>query len=212
MSDTLAEANHSMGNENGKERFRVAGRRRFLATATSVVGLAGVAVATWPFLESWNPSARARSIGAPVQLDVSLIKPGQLVAVKWQGKPVWVLHRTKDMLERMEHPHWLEHLADPDSQVKTQQPAYARNPTRSIRPEILVVIAVCTHLGCIPIFRPELASPGLGEDWMGGFHCPCHGSKFDLAGRVFKAVPAPTNLVIPPYRYLEGNLLEIGTG
>lgn len=185
-------------------------RRHFLLVAAAATGAVGVGLAGWPFLTSLRPSARARSVGAPVTVDVSGLQPGEQVTVLWRGKPVWVLRRGPEVLERMTHEHWLDMLRDPYSGVATQQPSYAQNPWRSLRQDIFVAVALCTHLGCVPLYRPEVASDGLGDEWMGGYFCPCHGSKFDLAGRVTKNVPAPTNLVVPPYRFIRPDLLEIG--
>jgi len=185
------------------------GRRRFLSATTSVVGAAGAVAAAWPFISYWQPSEGARAAGAPIAIDVSKVEPGQQVTAPWQRKPVWILHRTPEMLERLSE--IAGSLRDPRSEVRTQQPDYARNLYRSIRPEYLVVIGLCTHLGCVPTFRPELAPADLGPAWPGGYFCPCHGSKFDLAGRVYKSVPAPTNLVVPPHRYLDERTVEIGT-
>lgn len=183
-------------------------RRRFLVLATSVAGgIAGVAVAT-PFVLSMMPSERAKAAGAPVEVDISKLESGMLLMVEWRGKVVWVLKRTQEMLENLKKIE--NQLADPNSEKK-QQPAYAQNVTRSIKPEILVVEGVCTHLGCSPVFRKDIAPADLGADWLGGFFCPCHGSKFDLAGRVYKSVPAPTNLVVPPHTYLSENRLLIGS-
>jgi len=186
-------------------------RRKFLIATTAVAGVSGAAVATWPFIASWRPSARAQAIGAPVQIDLSHLEPEARVTVMWQGKPVWVVRRTLDVLEGLSHDHLRQNLRDPDSEVNTQQPAYAQNALRAIKPEFFVVIALCTHLGCVPLFRPDVPDQQIDADWMGGFFCPCHKSKFDLAGRVFKAVPAPTNLVIPPHRYVDPDIVEIGT-
>lgn len=186
------------------------GRRRFLVIATSAIGAVGASLAAWPFLASWRPSAKARAVGGPVKVNVSLLEPGQQLTVVWRGKPVWVLRRTAAMLERLGHDQWIDKLSDPDSATETQQPPYARNATRSIRPDIFVTVGICTHLGCVPTFRPDVAPADLGEEWMGGYFCPCHKSKFDLAGRVFKYVPAPTNLVVPPYRFLDSDTVEIG--
>jgi len=143
-----------------------------------------------------------------VEIDISKLEPGQMIKVEWRGKPIWVLYRTKEMLATLQKHDDL--LADPLSKVATQQPAYAQNPDRSIKPDYLVLIGVCTHLGCSPLSRFTPGDPQLGADWPGGFYCPCHGSKFDLAGRVFKGVPAPTNLVVPPYRYLDDNHIMVG--
>ncbi len=187
---------------------RMSGRRKFLVAATSVAGgVAGAAIAT-PFLLSMMPSERAKAAGAPVEVDISKLEPGMLLMVEWRGKVVWVLNRTPEMLESLVKVE--SNLADPNSE-KNQQPEYARNRTRSIKPEILVTEGVCTHLGCSPVFRKDIAPADLGPDWQGGFFCPCHGSKFDLAGRVFKNVPAPTNMVVPPHAYLSDSRLLIGS-
>lgn len=184
------------------------GRRRFLVAATTVVGGAGVVAAALPFVASWKPSARAQAAGAPVEVDVSHIEPGQLIRVEWRGRPVWIVRRTEEMLESL--PVLNPRLRDPDSEVESQQPAYARNIHRSIKPEFLVLIGVCTHLGCSPAFRPEVAPDDLGPEWRGGFFCGCHGSRFDLAGRVYRNLPAPTNMVVPPHMYLSDALLVVG--
>ena len=184
-------------------------RRRFLVAATTVVGgVATVGVST-PFMLSMMPSERAKAAGAPVEVDISKLESGQLLLAEWRGKVVWVLKRTQAMLESLDQLEEEGVLADPDSE-RDQQPEYAKNHTRSIKPEILVVEGLCTHLGCSPVFRKDIAPEDLGEDWLGGFFCPCHGSKFDLAGRVYKNLPAPTNLVVPPHTYLSDNLLLIG--
>ena len=186
----------------------MSGRRKFLVAATSVAGgIAGVAIAT-PFLLSMMPSERAKAAGAPVEVDISKLEPGMLLMVEWRGKVVWVLNRTTDMLASLEKVEG--ELADPSSEKK-QQPDYAKNRTRSIKPEIFVAQGVCTHLGCSPVFRKDVAPADLGPDWLGGFFCPCHGSKFDLAGRVYKSVPAPTNMVVPPHLYLSDSRLLIGS-
>jgi ubiquinol-cytochrome c reductase iron-sulfur subunit len=154
-----------------------------------------------------QPSARTKAIGAPVEIDVSKLEPGQRMVEKWRGKPVWVIRRTEESLaELSEHD---DQLRDPDSKQE-QQPAYADNEYRSVKPEYLVLIGICTHLGCSPIYAPAGDSHGLGTDWKGGFFCPCHGSKFDLAGRVFKDVPAPTNLEVPPYRFVSDTVIVVG--
>ena len=183
-------------------------RRRFLIAATSIAGgIASIGVAT-PFVMSMMPSERAKAAGAPVEIDISKLEPGMLLLVEWRGKVVWVLDRTPEMLANLKKLD--NQMADPKSE-KPQQPAYAKNDTRSIKPEFLVVEGVCTHLGCSPVYRKDIAPADLGADWLGGFFCPCHGSKFDLAGRVYKHVPAPTNLVVPPHVYLSDNLLLIGS-
>lgn len=187
---------------------KMSGRRKFLVAATSVAGgVAGAAIAT-PFLLSMMPSERAKAAGAPVEVDISKLEPGMLLMVEWRGRVVWVLNRTPEMLETLEKVEG--ELADPSSE-KNQQPEYAKNRTRSIKPEILVTEGVCTHLGCSPVFRKDIAPADLGPDWLGGFFCPCHGSKFDLAGRVYKHVPAPTNMVVPPHVYLSDSRLLIGS-
>ncbi|MGB5426187.1 MAG: ubiquinol-cytochrome c reductase iron-sulfur subunit [Gammaproteobacteria bacterium] len=183
------------------------GRRRFLTAATTVVGAVGVGFALVPFVSSMQPSAKARAAGAPVRADISKLEPGQMIRVKWRGKPVWLVKRTDEMLESLAK--LVPDLRDPDS-VQPQQPEYAQNEFRSIRPELLVTVGICTHLGCSPTYRPDVGAADLGADWLGGFFCPCHGSRFDLAGRVYKGVPAPLNLEIPPHRYLSDNELVIG--
>lgn len=183
-------------------------RRRFLTAATSAVGIAGVAGIAVPFLGSWNPSEKAKAAGAPVKADISKIEPGQMVVVEWRGKPVYVVHRTPAMLEDL--PKVDGKLKDPDSAI-SEQPTYITGNDRALRPELLVVVGLCTHLGCAPKFRPEVGAADLGGDsWKGGFFCPCHGSKFDLAGRVYSGVPASTNLVVPPYSYEGDNVLVVG--
>ena len=183
-------------------------RRRFLAVATGVTGTVGVVATAIPFLSSWQPSARARALGAPVEVDISKLEDGAMMKVVWRGKPVSILKRSPVMLERLESSS--AELRDPDSEVVDQQPAYAQNEFRSIKPEILVIISNCTHLGCVPTSRFEVAPADLGPDWVGGFFCPCHGSKFDLSGRVYAGVPAPTNLLVPPYRFIGENVIRIG--
>ena len=183
-------------------------RRRMLIGATAVVGAAGTAAFAAPLLISWMPSARAKAAGAPVEVNISKIEPGQLVRVIWRGKPVWLIKRSKETLADLPSNNNL--LADPNSDVEAQQPAYAKNIDRSIKPEMLVLIGICTHLGCSPTYRPELAAEDMGASWKGGFYCPCHGSKFDLAGRVFKNVPAPTNLIVPPHFYKSEDVILVG--
>jgi ubiquinol-cytochrome c reductase iron-sulfur subunit len=180
--------------------------RRRLTQATAAAGGLALGGAAAPFLASMAPSGRARAQGAPVEVDTSRVGPGELGTFEWRGKPVWVLRRTEDMLKRLEAVR--DELADPDSNVGSQQPKYARNPARSRQPELFVAVGLCTHLGCVPGFRPEAGS--LQPGWPGGFYCPCHGSRFDLAGRVYRGSPAPTNLVVPAYRFSAANLLVIG--
>ena len=184
------------------------GRRRLLTAATTVVGGAGVVAVAWPFVASMQPSARAQAAGAPVEVDIGKIEPGQLIRVEWRGKPVWIVHRTQGMLKGLANVK--EKLRDPESEVASQTPVFAKNEYRSVKPEYLILVGICTHLGCSPTFRPELAPADLGPDWEGGFFCPCHGSSFDMSGRVYKNVPAPTNLEVPPHRYLSETRLLIG--
>ncbi len=182
-------------------------KRKFLIAATSAVGGVAVAGVAVPLVMSMMPSARAKAAGAPVEVDISKIEPGMLLTVEWRGKPVWIVNRTPEMLELMAKHD--DQLADPKSDMP-QQPGYCKNANRSIKPEFLVAVGICTHLGCSPTYRKEVGAADLGADWPGGFFCPCHGSRFDLAARVFKGVPAPTNLVIPPHQYLSDAKLLIG--
>jgi len=182
-----------------------AGRRRFLTAATTVIGGVGVAFAAFPFLASWSPSSKARALGAPVDVDISKIEEGQKITVAWRGKPVFVVRRTKEMLALL--PSVESHLRDPLSH-ESEQPKYAANEFRSIKEDLFVVIGICTHLGCVPLYKPKVGE--LEPDWQGGFFCPCHGSKYDLAGRVFKGVPAPLNLPIPPYEYVSDTVIRVG--
>jgi ubiquinol-cytochrome c reductase iron-sulfur subunit len=183
------------------------GKRRFLIGATTVVGAAGTLAAAVPFGMSLWPSERAKAAGAPVEQDISKLEPGQKINVEWRGKVVWIINRTPAMLASL--PKLDDKVADPTSAVD-HQPPYAKNEDRSRKPEIFVAVGICTHLGCSPTFRPEVAPADLGPEWLGGFFCPCHQSKFDLAGRVFKGVPAPTNLIIPPYKFLSDTRILIG--
>lgn len=185
-------------------------RRQFLTAATSVVGAAGVVGVAVPFVASWNPSAKAKAAGSPVKADISKLEPGQMVVVEWRGKPIYVVRRTEDALQSLLNPKLVDSLRDPQSK-ESEQPSYVDPVQRSIRPEYLVLIGICTHLGCAPKYRPDVGAADLGgADWLGGFFCPCHGSKFDFAGRVFKGVPAPTNLEVPPYSYEGEKVLTIG--
>ncbi len=182
-------------------------RRKILTGATGVVGAAGATFLAVPFVSSWQPSEKAKAAGAPVDADISQLQPGQMLTVSWRGKPVWVVRRTEDMLKGL---NALDgELRDPAS-AASEQPKYCQNESRAINDEYLVVVGVCTHLGCAPLYRPAIGSPDVGADWQGGFFCPCHGSRFDLAGRVFQSVPAPTNLEIPPHRYLSDSVIRIG--
>ncbi|MDX8125805.1 ubiquinol-cytochrome c reductase iron-sulfur subunit [Methylomonas sp. BW4-1] len=182
-------------------------KRQFLTSALSVVGAVGAGYLAVPFLSQMQPSAKAMAAGAPVDVDISKMEPGQLIRVAWRGKPVWVLNRTPEVISTLATLD--SKLADPVSN-ESMQPENSKNPLRSIKPEIFVAVGLCTHLGCSPTFRPEIAPNDLGPDWKGGFFCPCHGSWFDLAGRVYRGVPAPTNLEIPPYRYETDNLIVVG--
>jgi ubiquinol-cytochrome c reductase iron-sulfur subunit len=183
------------------------GRRRFLIGATSVVGGVGVVGAAVPFLGSWNPSAKAEAAGAPVTVNVSKIEPGQQITVEWRGQPVWIIRRTDEMLDNIEKLN--DRVKDPNSEAP-QQPAYIDGILRSLKPEFAVLVGLCTHLGCVPSYRPEVAPADLGDEWLGGLFCPCHGSRYDMAGRVYEAQPAPSNLVVPPYRFDDDSTLTIG--
>jgi len=184
------------------------GRRRFLTATTAVVGGVGAAFLAVPFLKSWLPSERAQAAGAPVQVDISKLDPGQLLIASWRGLPVWVYLRSPEMLAAL--PTLDGSLRDPRSENTDQQPAYAANEVRALKPEVGVYVGICTHLGCSPTFVPELAPQPFDADWKGGFFCPCHKSRFDLAGRVYSGVPAPTNLPVPPHRFLAETLIEVG--
>jgi len=181
-------------------------KRRFLIAATSAAGGIAVAATAVPFVASMMPSEKAKAAGAPVEVDISKIEPGAMVTVEWRGRPVWIINRTEEMLATL--PELKDELSDPELQV-AQQPAYCQNATRSIKPNLMVLVGICTHLGCSP--SPKLEANGdMGADWKGGFFCPCHGSKFDLAGRVFTGSPAPTNLVVPLHQYISDAVLLIG--
>jgi ubiquinol-cytochrome c reductase iron-sulfur subunit len=186
------------------------GRRHFLLVATTVTGIAGAALTAVPFLASWKPSARAQALGAPVDADVSKLENGAIMKVNWRGQAIYIVRRTPEMLATLSTPDVINNLRDPESK-ESEQPDYTKNETRALKPEILVLVGVCTHLGCAPLDRFQPQDPELGATWPGGFYCPCHGSKFDLAGRVFKDVPAPLNLRIPPYRFVNEGLIQIGT-
>ncbi|MEC4724656.1 ubiquinol-cytochrome c reductase iron-sulfur subunit [Shewanella sp. D64] len=182
------------------------GRRRFLTAATAVVGGVGAVAVAVPFIKSWNPSAKAKAAGAPVEVNISKVEPGQLIRVEWRGKPVWVVRRTEEILANLATLD--DQLRDPAS-VEEQQPVYAQNAGRSINPEFFIAVGLCTHLGCSPTYLPDT----FGEQVEGvpsGFFCPCHGSKFDMAGRVFQGVPAPLNLVVPPHQYIDDRNVIIG--
>ena len=182
-------------------------KRWFLTKTATMVGAAGAIFAATPFISSMQPSEKAQAAGAPVEVDISKLEPGQLIRVRWRGKPVWVVQRTQESLSSL--PKLEPKLRDPKSE-ESEQPETSKNEYRSSKPEILVALGVCTHLGCSPTYRPEVAPADLGPEWLGGFFCPCHGSSFDLAGRVYKGVPAPRNLDIPPHQYLSDTRLLIG--
>jgi ubiquinol-cytochrome c reductase iron-sulfur subunit len=183
-------------------------KRRLLVLATSVVGAVGAGFVAVPFLESWMPSERAKNAGAPVSVNIAKMTEGQLLTVEWQSKPVWVVKRSKVTLANL--PKNDPHLRDPHSDEVSQQPPYAKNEWRSRKPETLVLVGICTHLGCSPTYRPDIAPADLGDDWLGGFFCPCHSSKYDMAGRVFDGVPAPLNLVVPKHYYVSADTILIG--
>ena len=182
-------------------------KRQFLTNVMAVVGAVGAGFVAVPFLAQMNPSVKAKASGAPVEFDVSKLEPGQIITIEWQRKPVWVLRRTQEALATLNEVEG--QLRDPQSE-ESLQPKNSKNQTRSIKPEIFVAVGICTHLSCSPTYRPDIAPADLGSDWKGGFFCACHGSRFDIAGRVFQGVPAPTNLEIPAYRYLDDNHIIIG--
>lgn len=184
------------------------GRRDFLVLVTGALAAVGVASVIWPFVDSLEPAADTLAAGAPIDVDLSPVKPGQQITVVWRGRPIWVLHRTADELKTLQSKPDTGLLRDPNS-TNFQQPKYAQNWHRSIKPEWLVLVGICTHLGCVPNFKPE-GSPGMPSDWLGGYFCPCHGSKYDLSGRVFAGVPAPYNLPVPPYNFLSDTKIRIG--
>lgn len=188
------------------------GRRRFLTASTAVVGAVGAGAVGYAFLATWKPSARAQSAGAPVEVDISRLaqEPGARMTVQWRGKPVWIFQRTDEQLAVL--PSLAERLSDPDSENVDQTPAFAKNGTRSLKPEIGVLVGICTHLGCSPLFVPELEPQAFDSEWKGGFYCPCHNSRFDLAGRVFSGVPAPSNLPVPPHHFDKANANRIVVG
>jgi ubiquinol-cytochrome c reductase iron-sulfur subunit len=183
------------------------GKRRFLIGATGVVGGVGAVATAVPFVMSMFPSERAKAAGAPVEIDISKLEPGQKIDVEWRGKVCWIVSRTPDMLASLSK--LTDKLADPNCNQE-QQPAYAKNEHRSIKAPVWIAIGICTHLGCSPTYRKEIAPADLGADWLGGFFCPCHQSKFDLAGRVYKSMPAPLNLIVPPHKYLSDTRVLIG--
>lgn len=183
------------------------GKRRFLIAVTSAAGAVAAAGVAVPFLASMAPSEKAKALGAPTEVDISKLEPGQLVRSEWRGQVIWVVRRTKEMLDSLKQLD--AQVADPKSDI-SEQPPYAKNEVRALKPEYFVVVGICTHLGCSPTFRPEVAPADLGPEWKGGFFCPCHGSRFDLAGRVYKGVPAPKNLPVPPHMYVSETRVMIG--
>ena len=184
-------------------------RRRFLTAGVSILGGIGAAISSWPFIKAMSPSSRAKAAGAPVEVNLSKIEPGKMVREKWRGKPVWIVHRTPDMLATLDSAEKV--LRDPNSDDSVQ-PAYTKNRHRSIKPEYLVLVGICTHLGCSPSYRPNVTNSGVtgGSNWQGGFFCACHGSQFDFAGRVYRSVPAPKNLEVPPYHFAGDDKIIIG--
>ncbi|MCV2883535.1 ubiquinol-cytochrome c reductase iron-sulfur subunit [Aestuariibacter sp. AA17] len=205
MSDVSVDANDSsLANSEPQDNTR----RRFLTIATAVVGGAGAVGAAVPFVASWNPSAKARAAGADVEVDISKVEPGQLIRVMWRSKPVWIVRRTPEILEALAGHE--DKLKDPNSEQE-QQPTFAQNRYRSLKEEYLVLVGICTHLGCSPQHLKDGAFEEIVEGVQDGFFCPCHGSKFDMAGRVFESVPAPLNLVVPPYMYIDDSTILIGS-
>ena len=184
------------------------GRRRFLYIATGAVGAVGAVGVATPFVKSWFPSEKAKAVGAPVKVDIGSLKIGEMIIAEWRGKPVFIVRRTADMIETLKSSELKGRLVDPDSNVD-HQPEFAKNDTRSLSEEMLVIEGVCTHLGCSPKFTPEVEPQAYDANWQGGFFCPCHGSRFDLSGRVFAGVPAPSNMKVPPHR-VDGSILTIG--
>ena len=185
-----------------------AAKRRFLTAATTVVGGVGAVAVSIPFISSMLPSAKAQAAGAPVEVDISKLEIGQQIIIEWRGKPVWLFRRSQETLDNLAAQ--TDILLDPNSDEISQQPSCCKNSSRSIKQDLMVLVGICTHLGCSPTYRPELAPEDLGPDWKGGFFCPCHGSRFDLAGRVFRGVPAPNNLIVPPHYFMSDNKILIG--
>jgi len=184
-------------------------RRDFLYIATGAMGAVGAALALWPLIDQMNPAADVLAAAAPLEIDISKIAPGQQIEVIWRSMPIFIVHRTPALLAKLKAPALLSRLRDPQSE-EIQQPPYAENWSRSLKPNILVLVGICTHLGCIPEFRPAIGDATLGADWPGGFFCPCHGSRYDMAGRVFQGVPAPFNLPVPPYHFASDTILVLG--
>ena len=184
-------------------------KRGLLTTAATIAGGVAVVATAVPFIRAMYPSERTKVAGGAVEVNLEKVEQEKQVTIKWRGRPVWILHRTQQMLTNLEQLD--SQLRDPSSEVDSQQPPYAQNLWRSIKPDYFVCVGLCTHLGCVPHYRPDIRPEDLGSGWLGGYFCPCHGSRFDLAGRVYKGVPAPTNLVIPPYHYAGDNNITIGT-
>ena len=193
--------------QEDKEIKTNANRRKFLSIATSVTGVVGILFATIPFISSFQPNKKAKALGAAIKIDVSKLEAGSILKVIWRGQPIWVLRRSEGMLKALQKKNL--NLTDPESEMSVQ-PNFAQNKFRSLKPEFFIVEGVCTHLGCAPIEKLILPSVDMGSDWEGGFYCPCHGSKFDLSGRVFSGFPAPANLRVPPHRYQDENTVIIG--
>jgi ubiquinol-cytochrome c reductase iron-sulfur subunit len=198
-----------MTDQSQSDAPRPYARRDFLTFATTALGVTGAGLALWPFVDSMEPAADTLALAGPNDVDLSSLQPGQRIVVRWQSKPVFIVRRTADALRVLQEKGLVDRLRDPASR-RNQQPPYATNWHRSLNPEFLVVVGICTHLGCIPDFRPTPGSAGLGSDWPGGFYCPCHGSRYDLAGRVFQNVPAPYNLPVPPYEFAAKQVVRIG--
>ncbi len=201
MTDTVAPGPHGAHDDDGETR------RDFFTLAATAVATVGAACAVWPLVSSMEPSEDVLAAGAPIDVDISKIEPGQQIVVLWRSHPVFIAHRTADELKVLQDPKENDQLRDPDSNV-LQQPDYAKNWHRSVKPEYLVVVGICTHLGCIPEFQPQPGSEGPG--WQGGYFCPCHGSRYDLAARVFEGVPAPYNLPVPPHHFLSDTMIRVG--
>jgi len=185
-------------------------RRRFLITATTVIGGVGLVTLAIPFINYMKPAADTIAAGEPVDVDISKVEPGMMLTVRWRGRPVWVLRRTEEQLKVLQEPGLVKRLIDPDSQEAQQYGADVANWYRSLKPEYLVIVGICTHLGCVPFYRPDIASMDLGPTWPGGFFCVCHGSRYDLSGRVFKNMPAPLNLPVVPYYFKSETLIRVG--
>ncbi len=184
------------------------GRRRFLTATTAVVGAVGAGFVAVPFIKSWSPSARAKLSGAPVTIDISGLQEGQMLTQEWRGQPIWIIKRSPKILAEL--PTLDARLRDPESANADQQPSYIKGETRSLKPEISVLVGLCTHLGCAPKLHAEIKPEPFDPQWKGGFFCPCHKSRFDMAGRVYSGVPAPTNLLVPPHHYENDNTIVIG--